>query len=703
MFKSKIFLKTILVILVIVFTNAGFITFFTIPIVKNNAYSLEEKLAKSMLSKASDTVNNTYIELESFKKNANLIIKKNLRNMTLLVDGIIKQRYSKFREGTITEQTAQQLALEDIRGLRYGDNGYFWVNDFDFIMLMHPILSELDGQDLVDLQDPNDVYIFREFLNVVTKDNAGEGYVNYSWPKPGETDPQPKLSYVRSFAPWEWIFGTGVYIDEIDKTIEQKKQKLTERLIDELKHTVIGKSGYMFIFDSDYNIIFHPNKYLTGNVFTSITNPSTNQLLANELIKASGTPDKPFEYIWDKPNDPKNFTYEKIGWARYFEPLGWYVVASAYIEELDESASKVKNIVLMITAIMLISSLVFGYIFFWRLLNPINTLAELVQRVHDGDFDVRSNIKRDDEIGILASEFDDMVIKLKDHIQNLDRKVSEKTEELQNKNSILEKIPEKLSKYLPPQIYESIFQGERDVEITTERKKLTVFFSDIQEFTSTTEDMQPEDLTCLLNEYFSEMSSIATKHGGTIDKFIGDAMLIFFGDPQSKGVKQDAISCVEMAVEMQQKMSELQERWLNIGYKKPFHMRIGINSGYCNVGNFGSNQRMDYTIIGEEVNLAARLQAAAESDGILISYETYALIKDFFNTEKQEPIHAKGIQREIRPYAITGIFDYELVERSFIRKERNGMLVVIDLNKMSEHDRKQAQKEMENIIQTLKK
>ena len=132
-------------------------------------------------------------------------------------------------------------------------------------------------------------------------------------------------------------------------------------------------------------------------------------------------------------------------------------------------------------------------------------------------------------------------------------------------------------------------------------------------------------------------------------------------------------------------------------------MRVGINSGYCNVGNFGSNVRMDYTIIGEEVNLAARLQSAADPDGIMISYETYALVKDFFNAEKQDPIHAKGISREIRPYALTEIFDQKLVERTLIRKEQNGMLVVIDLNKMSEQDRKHAQKEMENIIQTLKK
>jgi adenylate cyclase len=186
---------------------------------------------------------------------------------------------------------------------------------------------------------------------------------------------------------------------------------------------------------------------------------------------------------------------------------------------------------------------------------------------------------------------------------------------LDEKNAMLEGLSSKLSKYLSPQVYDSIFRGDRDVAIATERKKLTVFFSDIKDFTATTEGMEPEDLTDLLNLYLTEMSVIALKHGATIDKYIGDAMLMFFGDPETKGVKEDAQTCVRMAVEMQARMAELQEIWHDQGYEHPFKMRIGINTGYCNVGNFGSDVRMDYTIIGGEVNLAARLEGIAEPGG----------------------------------------------------------------------------------------
>ena len=124
-------------------------------------------------------------------------------------------------------------------------------------------------------------------------------------------------------------------------------------------------------------------------------------------------------------------------------------------------------------------------------------------------------------------------------------------------NQILENLSTKLSKYLSPQIFQSIFKGEQNVEISSKRKKLTICFTDIAGFTETTDNLESEELTNVLNHYLTEMSVIALQHGATIDKFIGDAMLLFFGDPQSKGVAEDAKACVVMAIAMQRRMREL--------------------------------------------------------------------------------------------------------------------------------------------------
>ncbi|GAA6182205.1 adenylate/guanylate cyclase domain-containing protein [Shimia sp. NS0008-38b] len=225
-------------------------------------------------------------------------------------------------------------------------------------------------------------------------------------------------------------------------------------------------------------------------------------------------------------------------------------------------------------------------------------------------------------------------------------------DELTENNSFLADVSLKISKYLEPQVYRSIFEGERDVAISTERKKLTVFFSDIKDFTATTERMQPEELTALLNEYFTEMSAIAQEHGATIDKFIGDAIVAFFGDPTTHGSTEDARACVRMALDMQARLDELEQKWRANGVEHPFRARMGINTGYCNVGNFGSDTRMDYTIIGAEANLAARLEGIAEPGGIVMSYETYAHVRDLVEAESLEPQHFKGISREIIPYRV---------------------------------------------------
>lgn len=275
------------------------------------------------------------------------------------------------------------------------------------------------------------------------------------------------------------------------------------------------------------------------------------------------------------------------------------------------------------------------------------------------------------------------------------------TKDLNNKNQMLEGLSNKLSKYLSPQVYESIFTGERDVELRTERKKLTVFFSDLKDFTSTTENMQPEDLTALLNFYFAEMSQIAIEHGATIDKFIGDAILAFFGDPESHGVQEDARRCVNMAIAMQQRMAELQDIWRNQGFDRPFRMRIGINTGYCNVGNFGSDQRMDYTIIGGEVNLAARLEGNADPDGILVSYETYCQIKDMITTEERDGIAAKGISRPIRAFAVTNILDGGDDTKRFVRADQDGLTLALDLDQLDDDRRASAADVLRDALRRL--
>ena len=222
---------------------------------------------------------------------------------------------------------------------------------------------------------------------------------------------------------------------------------------------------------------------------------------------------------------------------------------------------------------------------------------------------------------------------------------------LKDKNAKLEKISNRLAKYLSPQIYKNIFESDSEHTNEYKRKKLTVFFSDIKGFTDLSDSLDPDLLAEIVNDYLSAMTDIALKHGGTIDKFIGDAILVFFGDPESDGLKKDASKCLSMAIAMQNKVAELDKSWReDHGIAEGLKVRIGISTGYCTVGNFGSVQRVDYTVLGSTVNLASRLESICQPKKILVAPETKVLLEKDFKFEAQEAVRLKGFNQPVVPY-----------------------------------------------------
>ena len=289
-------------------------------------------------------------------------------------------------------------------------------------------------------------------------------------------------------------------------------------------------------------------------------------------------------------------------------------------------------------------------------------------------------------------ELDKAHAELADLNTNLEKKVADRTKELVA-------LSEKLAKYFSPQVYDSIFSGELDVKIQTKRKPLTVFFCDLQGFTQLTERLEPEILTELLTQYLTEMSKIAIRWGGTIDKFIGDAILVFFGDPETRGNKEDAMACVSMALEMLEKLELLRESWRERGLARSLNARMGIHSGVCTVGNFGSEDRLDYTVIGNGVNLAARLEANSESNKILISEDTYLLVKEEMKCIKKQEISVKGISYPIQTYEVSGFSSSSSSYSSKLVKSIPGLSLTFDPNEIEDNDR--AMKLISDVLSRL--
>ncbi|MFW1857292.1 adenylate/guanylate cyclase domain-containing protein [Acinetobacter defluvii] len=289
------------------------------------------------------------------------------------------------------------------------------------------------------------------------------------------------------------------------------------------------------------------------------------------------------------------------------------------------------------------------------------------------------------------------------NISNYYQKRRMKRVDLQRQNYFNEmnryiQLSNQLSRYAPLQLWQSIMRGETEAKLEYKRKKITVFFSDIQGFTELSETLIPDDLAFVLNDYLSHMTEIAKQYGATIDKFMGDAILIFFGDPESQGVEQDAKNCLDMALAMRQQMKFLRARWEKMGYA-PLHIRMGISTGYCHVGNYGAVHRMTYTIVGRDANLAARLQSAAEIDEILISDDTYKLVKSCYLCAPKEPMELKGIQDAVKTWQVMEKYsNIQNENEQWFDYEYKGFHLVLDMQEVQNFEYNELIEVLEKMI-----
>ena len=284
----------------------------------------------------------------------------------------------------------------------------------------------------------------------------------------------------------------------------------------------------------------------------------------------------------------------------------------------------------------------------------------------------------------------------------LDQKLKDR-ELIEEKTKRLENIANRLSKYLSPQVYKSIFDEEesgKKIKESYVRKNLTIFFSDIVNFTDLSDSLEAEKLALILNNYLSEMSLIAINSNATIDKFIGDAILSFHGAPETLGDENDAINCISMALEMKERVKELQSFWIRQGVKGGLKVRYGISSGFANVGDFGSSVMSDYTAIGSSVNLASRLQSIAPENEIIISDTTYNLVKNQINCEEYEEITPKGFVRPVKTYKVISFKNKTNIKtkKSYSKKGNH-----VDIQIFDSSDMKAAIKELKKLQEDFSK
>lgn len=371
--------------------------------------------------------------------------KQELKNNTTIAFAIIDMAYEEFAKGRVSEAKAKQQAIKNLKKLRYDDGvGYFWVNDTGRPyprMVMHPTIPDLDG-NILDNPEFNcalgkEENLFKAFVDVSLE--TGDGYVDYLWPKPirkeavsvGEeqgaiegkgaseyvwskptvdklSELQSKISYVKRFGPWNWIIGTGVYIDDIEKDVQDRLDAVIKDLNKTLNTQKVGESGYFFIFNENNDMLVHPN--IAGTNVRGDINPVSGKYLVDEMKQAAHSPTHKMEYMWDRPGYEGEYRFIKKVYISYYNPLGWYICSSVYKEDLEQRISNLSKTITLFFIVFMIIAILFSLLISKSITNPLNSLIRAISKTDKDGIPIGIIPKtRTSEIKVLSDTMSSML------------------------------------------------------------------------------------------------------------------------------------------------------------------------------------------------------------------------------------------------------------------------------------------------------
>jgi methyl-accepting chemotaxis protein len=388
---------------------------------KKEAYAKKEQELQNYVSLAVKTVEAYYSRTSTEKLKVE--VQDELVKQTNFLFSILEAEYER-NKNSLSEEALKDRLKSIVNATRYSKTGYFWINDFDAVVLIHPINQKLNNQNMHDYKDPNGKQIFKEFAELAKKEK--EGFVNYVWPKPGFDKPQEKVSFVKLFKPYNWVIGTGEYVDNITTKIQEEALKT----ISEMRY---ANNDYFWINDSNPKMIMHPmNQKLNGTDLSTYADPYGTKLFV-EMAKVANAKSQGglVKYYWDKPNKP-NDPKAKFSYVQKFGPWDWIIGTGAYVDDIEtqitameDNTRKEINVIIFSIAIftlisIIIASIVYNLFIKHTLIKPLEDLDDAIIKIKDGvggadHIDKKSN----DEIGKVVDSFNLYIASLKQaHIED---------------------------------------------------------------------------------------------------------------------------------------------------------------------------------------------------------------------------------------------------------------------------------------------
>jgi len=425
--------------------------------------------------------------------------------------------------------------------------------------------------------------------------------------------------------------------DTLSTEVKERGVVLAKSIARSSEDAMVGKGDELYLFQ------FITSAMKNRGVDYAVIVDSEGMVRAHSDIQKSGVKyDEPKGLTPDETGD--GYTIRagaRPGGGRYYDITVPIVMAGSSNksigavhlglsrETVEEAASKAARLVAQIAVAGLFLGGLGAFTLATLMVGPIKQLADGVRKVGEGNLDQEIAVSSRDEIGELTLAFNDM------------------TKGLREKEFIKDTFERYMSKQLAEKLLKDFDRSK--IELGGERRSVTVLFADIRGFTTMSETLDPKGVISFLNDYFSMMVDVVFENNGWIDKFIGDAIMVVYGLPVS--YEDDAVRAVRTGLRMREAMTGFNERRAALG-QPPIHMGVGINSGEVIAGNVGSRSRMNYTVIGDEVNTASRLEALSKLENVIISHNTYELVKDRFIVEKRGAVSLKGKSETVLVYEV---------------------------------------------------
>ncbi|MFC6669203.1 cache domain-containing protein [Marinobacterium aestuariivivens] len=437
---------------------AIFVAFYSysVPLIQQKVFEIERNNSRITLNNVFELARQMHFNVEDYRARALDSHKQRLQAVVELAAMHVEEHFREARIRGLSEAGARSGLFERLRHFTYGENDYIWIADHNAVLLSHPDPA-LHGRDASDVRDSDGNVIIPPIVEMAAQE--GEGFYRYKWHRLGQQRTIDKFSYVKNFPQWGFVIGSGVYLDDIDTEVKQQTAGAIQELRDGLLELRIAETGYMYIFDGDGNMLVHPNPNLDGTNFIDLLDPVTRRSIAAELMEVADTGQELY-YKWDKPSDPGNYVYDKLALVRYLPGFDWYIGSSVYVDELKSSSKVLTDRILTMATIALLAAIVLTFIFVNWITRPVRRLSETAERVSRGELSAQSGIRRDDELGVLARAFDQMLEQLRGNIHTLDAKVQARTVALEQTNDQLRHA------------VDSLQQAQQDLRLHEERQRL---------------------------------------------------------------------------------------------------------------------------------------------------------------------------------------------------------------------------------------